>query len=206
LCGQEIAESAIKCPHCSGYQGKWFFLNLSTPVLSLLVALVSVLSFSAPLLLNAFAIPKSDVRVVFQYFRDGTAYFVATNPGTRPGSIGEVYFDNGENSERYDLSADPNALYVAPGTSRQLAFRIPCDTKPGPQVEYAEDAKWGSRPLPRTSRVNVIVIQFDGTSQTQSTRIGELSAIQAIADRKSQCLEALFRDAAAGGSPTKKTR
>ena len=190
LCAERIPTAAIKCRHCDGYQGRWFFLNLSAPILSLLVALVSVLSLALPTLIAAVRYPRSDVRVAFQYFEDGTAYFVASNGGTRAGSVGEVYLDNGQQGMRHILRGVAGGRSVAPGANGQLAFSLPCPREETPQVEYAEDEKWGSRPIAKDARLSVVVVQFDGTSQTQTTPIGALSGIQAISDRLARCVVA----------------
>ncbi|WP_198356272.1 hypothetical protein [Sphingomonas sp. TX0522] len=196
LCAEPIPAAAIKCRHCDGYQGRWFFLNLSAPVLSLLVALVSILSLALPTMVEALRRPGSDVRVAFQYFENGTAYFVASNGGTRAGSVGEVYLDYGRYGERHVLRGVAGGRFVPPGAHRQLAFRLPCPREEAPQVEYAQDAKWGSRPIAKDARLAVVVVQFDGTSQTQSTAIGALSGIQAITDRHARCVVAELRGAA----------
>lgn len=179
---------AIKCQHCNGYQGRWFFLNLSTPVLSLLVALVSILSLTLPTLISAFSRQNSDVRVAFQYFEDGAAYFVASNGGTRAGSVGEVYLDYGQQGERYFLRGVASDRSIPPGTSKRLTFRLPCPHDEAPQVHYAQDPKWGSRPIAKDARLNAVIVQFDGTSSTQTAPIGALSGIQAINDQLHRCV------------------
>lgn len=194
LCAERIPAAAIKCRHCDGYQGRWFFLNLSAPVLSLLVALVSILSLALPTLISAVRHPHSDVRVAFQYFEDGTAYFVASNGGTRAGSVGEVYLDYGQQGERHVLRGVAGGRSVPPGANRQLAFRLPCPREETPQVEYAQDPKWGSRPIAKDARLSAVVVQFDGTSSTQTTPIGALSGIQAISDRLTRCVVAELRE------------
>lgn len=195
LCAEPIAAAAIKCRYCDGYQGRWLFLNLSTPVLSLLVALVSILALALPALIGTFSRPKSDVRVAFQYFEDGTAHFVASNAGTRPGSVGEVYLDYGPQRERYPLRSQAKRRLVAPGTSQDMAFDLTCPRDLGPQVQYARDEGWGSRPIAKDARLKVVIVQFDGSYETHDTRIGELGGIQAIADRHHQCLQQALLEA-----------
>jgi hypothetical protein len=93
LCKESLRPDAMKCVSCGGFQGRWFYLNLSTPTLGLVVALVSVISLSATLLAPLFTRQVSDVRVSFQYFQGGAAHVVASNAGSRPGTIGEAWLD-----------------------------------------------------------------------------------------------------------------
>ena len=194
LCSDTIAAAAIKCRHCEGYQGHWFFLNLSAPVLSLLVALVSILALAVPAMVATLARDQSDVRISFQYFEDGTAHFVVSNPGTRPGSVGEVYLDYGPQGERFPLRSQSPRRTVSPGTSQDMAFTLTCPSDLGPQVQYAKDEGWGSRPISKDAQLKAVVVQFDGSFQTQTTPIGALGGIQAINDRHHQCLQRLLRD------------
>ena len=60
-------------------------------------------------------------------------------------------------------------------------------------MQYSQDPKWGSRPIAKDARLDAVVVQFDGTSSTQTTPIGALSGIQAINDRLSQCIIAELR-------------
>lgn len=197
LCAEPVAATAIRCRHCDGYQGRWFFLTLSTPVLSLLVALVSILALAIPALRGALAQPDCQVRVAFQYFEDGTAHFVASNPGTRPGSVGEVYLDYGFQDQRYALRGQSKQRIIAPNASVEMAFILTCPSDLGPQVQYSSDEGWGSRPIANGAQLKVVVVQFDGSSSTQVTPIGELGGIRAIADRHHQCVqEALARKTA----------
>ena len=197
-CAEPISRSAKKCRHCDAFQGRWSFFNLSVPVLGLLVALVSVLSFSIPILQGAFHTPESDVRVSFQYFESGVAYVVASNAGQEPGSIGEVYLDDGTASERYYLRAEPATRYVAAGASRQLAFTLPCGSEINQQFQYGLKAGRGPNSLATGVQLNVVIIQFDGTSRTESFELGALSGLRAINDRLYECVQARLRDASEG--------
>ncbi len=191
LCSEKIANSAVKCKHCDGYQGGWLFLNLGLPTLSLLVALVSLISLSAPVIKAVVTPENSRIKVVFQNFEDGSAYFVASNSGNRPGSIGEAYLDYGTRAkpERYYLKTNPKEKFIPPGTSRQLTFDIQCYGNNYPQIHYAQDGGFGSKPLASDVRLNVEVTEFDGTQNTQTTKLSELSGIMAINDRHSECLQ-----------------
>ena len=189
LCAETIAATAIKCRHCDGYQGRWFFLNLSAPVLSLVVALVSILALAIPAMVRTFDRPRSDVRLTFQYFEDGTAHFIASNLGARPGSVGEVYLDYGPQGMRYALRSETKQRVVAPNASVEMAFTLTCPLDLGPQVQYAKDEGFGSRPIAKNAQLKAVVVQFDGSFAAQVTPIGKFGGIQAISDRHHQCVQ-----------------
>jgi hypothetical protein len=122
VCGEPINVAATKCIHCQSEQGHWIRrLGMSTSVLSLLVALVAVLGFAIPVVQKALSHDDSDL--VFAYQRtdkDGFISVLASNLGTRPGSIvnGSVIVRGGQPSNplaaRVRLYAFPPAR--RPGT------------------------------------------------------------------------------------------
>jgi hypothetical protein len=191
LCRKPIEAGARKCTECDGWQGRWFFLNIGTPVLSLLVALVSVLSFAIPAITSAFSAPSSDIRIAFQYFEDGTAYFIASNTGSSAGSIGEAYLDFGPQNWRFPLSTgNASSRAIGPGQSRQLSFRLPCDRNQDPRIQYATGLTAGSVDMAKDPRITVVIVQFDGTTDTYSKPLDALSSIVAINARLHQCIKA----------------
>ena len=60
---------------------------MSSTVLSLLVALVSVLTVAVPVLKNAFTPANSSIKVIFQGADSKTLSLFVTNQGTRPGAV-----------------------------------------------------------------------------------------------------------------------
>jgi hypothetical protein len=63
LCGMEIPLGALKCSHCDSFQDWRKHLPFSSTVLSLLVALLSVLTVAAPALEKLFAPSDERIRV-----------------------------------------------------------------------------------------------------------------------------------------------
>jgi hypothetical protein len=186
----------MKCPTCDGYQGKWFFLNLGVPTLGLLVALISVVSLSVALM-SPLRTPKSEVGVSFQFFEDGVAHLVASNPGTRPGTIGEAWFDlaiPGVERERRYLKEQTGNRFIAPGASRELAFAIPCE-KSAPSIQYQRSEGFGAHPIVRTE-LTISIVQFDGRTDYRKFGLDELPGIGAFNDALHDCIQNKLRAAA----------
>ncbi len=188
LCAQDIPLKARKCFHCDGYQGSLIFLNLSVPVLSLLLALVSILSIAMPALFGFFTEPRSDIGVSFQFFKEGEAHMIVTNAGERPGTVSEAYFDYGEEKERYRLVLQNESQFIEPGQSKLIRFGIPCEDNDVAWVQYAENARWSERPLASTDRLTVVAVEFDGKKTSHPFEIGKISGAQTFAERQMDCL------------------
>lgn len=64
-CGTLIFDQATKCSNCGSFQDWRSKLNLSTTFLSLIVALISVIALTIPIVRNEFIEPNSEIRVNF---------------------------------------------------------------------------------------------------------------------------------------------
>ena len=94
VCGEPINLIALKCIHCSSEQARWRLrLGLSRTVLSLLVALVSVLTAALPALKDFLTERNSDLSISFQVADKESLAFLITNRGARPGSISTAVLD-----------------------------------------------------------------------------------------------------------------
>ena len=193
LCKATFNAGAIKCVKCGGYQGRWFFLNLGVPTIGMLVALISVVSLSITVLTPIFRQDESDLRVSFQYFEEDVAHFVATNGGTRPGTIGEAWLDYKGNGspERHYLVESTKNRFVPPGASRQLSFRIPCE-ETYPNIHYQRSEEFGAHPL-RPMELVVTTVQFDGQKEAERFSVDELPGVSAMSDRAHRCLQEALR-------------
>ncbi len=98
VCREQIKAGARKCIHCDSYQDWREYFNFSGSVLAWLVALVSVITLSLPVIKNALQKDNSNVVLAFQGIEEGYISLIASNLGTRPGSIGsaELNFDKGD--------------------------------------------------------------------------------------------------------------
>ena len=90
VCHESIEIGAKKCVHCNSYQDWRRYLNLSSTMLALIVALVSVLSISIPMLKDNFKPNNSKINILFQSDSFKNLTFIASNSGNRPGGIGNV--------------------------------------------------------------------------------------------------------------------
>lgn len=98
VCREQIKAGARKCIHCDSFQDWREYFNFSSSVLAWLVALVSVISLSLPVIRDALQKDNSKVVLTFQGIEEGYISLIASNLGTRAGSIGsaELNFDNGD--------------------------------------------------------------------------------------------------------------
>ena len=113
VCQEEILFGSRKCIHCDSFQDWRRKINLGNSVLSLMVALISVIGLTFPAIMNSLKKDGSSVEVTLLKIPDeirgdglGDVYpslnaekhemkyvidldFLATNSGNRPGRIGE---------------------------------------------------------------------------------------------------------------------
>jgi hypothetical protein len=87
VCGEDIRASAKKCIQCDSYQDLRGGLGISATVLSLLIALVSVLTTAATVFDSAFANDRSYLDFSFQGADTSTLAAFVINSGSRPGTL-----------------------------------------------------------------------------------------------------------------------
>lgn len=87
VCGEAIQPSATKCTHCDSYQNWYSNVGISTAVLSLLVALISVVSTSAPVIKDLITPKDSELTVSIQGMNAQNISIMVSNLGVRAGSI-----------------------------------------------------------------------------------------------------------------------
>lgn len=123
VCGEGIKLSAKKCVHCDSYQDWRSGLGPSTSVLSLLVALVAVLTAAVPVIHDGLTAKNSALILSYQAVDQGHITLLVTNQGVRPGSVrnlgGGVQVPILHQNNAYeviDLVSSENTL-VEPGKS-----------------------------------------------------------------------------------------
>jgi hypothetical protein len=130
VCGESIKKAARVCIHCKNYQDWRAELNISSTVLSLLVALGSVLTVAVPVIISALTPKNSDFIFSFQGSNSAFIEILATNKGIRPGTVrttGMLEMNEatkGFNGPllRLDGASDDMALVITPAESKLLHF------------------------------------------------------------------------------------
>ena len=124
VCAEPINIAARKCVHCSSDQvGLLRNVGVSNTVLSLLIALISVLTAGVPVLKDALTPKNSELAFSFQGADDNYINILAANQGTRPGSVRIGKIIRGE-QELLLLRIYPNASsqIINPSNSLLLQF------------------------------------------------------------------------------------
>jgi hypothetical protein len=125
ICAEPINVNAQKCIHCQSDQGGWRRrLGLSTSVLALLVALVSVLTWAIPLIKDGLTPKNSNLTFSFQGGDGNFLGALVSNQGARPGSVTKAELRyQGYTVFLEQLGIGPIVNVVPPGTSMLLSFR-----------------------------------------------------------------------------------
>jgi hypothetical protein len=87
VCAEAIKAAARKCIHCDSYQDWHSNINVSSTVLSLLVALISVLTTALPVIKETITTKNSDLSFSFQGSVGNLVSVLVTNQGARPGTV-----------------------------------------------------------------------------------------------------------------------
>ena len=121
-CKEDIKLGARKCIHCDSYLDWRRYLGMSSSVLALLIALVSVLTTALPAFHKYIVGNRSNLDLEFQASSGGDIYIVASNDGYRSGRVnfGELSF-KGFN---FPLNITPGDAYVAPGVMKPVTLKF----------------------------------------------------------------------------------
>ena len=92
FCRETIADRARICKHCDSRQDWVRHINFSNTTLSLLVALLSVMTVAAPVLFRAWHGKFSDVFVKSFHWTENGVSLVLENRGTVPGYVRSCKF------------------------------------------------------------------------------------------------------------------
>lgn len=130
-CANDIPFNASFCTHCNSHQGWRRYINFSTSVLALLVALITVSAQLIPSLKS----PKSNIQIIqamgqannnpetnrpYRSRRVGGYNFYVTiaNLGDKPALIREIEPLKIDDNHILSFSFSPNDAYHSPGTRR----------------------------------------------------------------------------------------
>lgn len=137
VCAEPIHEHSQKCVHCGAVQNRLRQgVGLSSNVLSMMVALVSVLGVVVPVLIQS-ATPD-DAHLIFsvQYATDTELFVIASNQGREPGSVALAHLEvkGGKTVELRSSLASPVEV-VEPKKSVLMRFHkfMVDDKRVGPE-------------------------------------------------------------------------
>ena len=180
VCKEEILTGASRCRFCQCFQDWRRFVDFNVPALALVVSLVSIVSFLVPILRDMFVRKKSDIIVKFIEADDGFAYFLASNAGELPGSVGPAIFHYSNHDEpwRFRLNIQDFSGYVGPGQSTKIKISF-ARVRTGLVRSIFDERDELDRPIDdiktgvtseRDGIVGMQIINFDGSSSevTQS--------------------------------------
>lgn len=135
ICMEPILLSATKCRFCGSYQNWRRYLQSSQVVLALLVALVSVVSLSVPIIKNAMTPDDSDLSLTYLDRADITVPIIASNKGSRPAvlnpsailSLTITNRDGMPQQHRFffgSMNSSRESLLIPENSSRQYFFYL----------------------------------------------------------------------------------
>jgi hypothetical protein len=90
VCKEPMNPGATRCTACHSYQNWRRYFDVSAVVLSLLVALVSVVSAVGPQIFALLPPWGSHLEIKSYYFSTNTVSLIVENSGNKPGYIGKV--------------------------------------------------------------------------------------------------------------------
>jgi hypothetical protein len=122
-CGALMPRKAFKCTKCDSYQSWKAGLVVSTTMVALLTALISVAGTALPNFWNWVRSGNSRIAVSYAYDDDQGGFFLtATNDGDRVGSIGKV-------------------TVIVPLKNTKSSFTAALDSSSNPSVEPSKSQK-----------------------------------------------------------------
>ncbi len=139
-CAEPIQKTALKCRHCGSYQDWRRRLGVSSTILALLVALVSVIGSTAPVVVGLFKAKTAAFRFSPPQFGQGAVTVTASNVGSLPARLSYAAITipqkRGAQPYIFILEADGTAAdqTVAPGDLKILTFKFDPKTYDPPRL------------------------------------------------------------------------
>jgi hypothetical protein len=188
-CSNAIPRGARLCSHCSSFQDWRSWFSVSSTVLALLTALVSVLGIATPAVINVLHRPKSDAILQTPSLDGTTLRVVAINRGDAPASLIRARID-GEylaGATKVRLRNDGDAI-IPPG-SKLLTFDIIplLDERQSYDGSLeAMTARLSGKPLPVTS-VLLGLEQSDGSVSVLKFTLTDDDMFGLLRDNADRC-------------------
>jgi hypothetical protein len=138
VCKEPMYPGASRCTACNSYQNWRRYFDFSAVILSLLVALVSVVSAVGPQIVALLPPWGSDLEIRSYYFSADTVSLIVENSGNKPGFVGKVsavvyckgaFFNSNLSSEVQNVDAEHKpptwGFMIDMGTSNETSRTIP---------------------------------------------------------------------------------
>jgi hypothetical protein len=144
-CAEQIPKAAVKCRFCGSYQNWRRRLADSTTILALLVALVSVIGSTAPVIVGLFRPKTAALTLSPPTFSWGAVSVTASNIGSLPARLSDaaIAVPQKQPAQPYIfiLDADGTAAdqTVGPGDAKLLTFKFDAKKYDPPRLT-AKDA------------------------------------------------------------------
>jgi len=125
VCHNEIPRGAKICTECNSYQDWRRHFGISSTILSLLVALFSVLTVAIPVVRNALTPERSDIHCSLVRWGGAEATLLITNRGSRPAVVRNLRLDPIENravQSPVSFATELNDPILEPGKFRTITF------------------------------------------------------------------------------------
>jgi len=187
-CRQPISTKARLCRHCHSFQDWRGYLSLSSTVLALFVALVSVASIAVPPMVSLLRGQRSAVRISNPVVRGEAIYITASNLGNSAGVIERASLSiiGGPYGIRPQLR-NPAEGFVPPG-SRQVGFDIGFNLSSDEAINVAFPMMAGPIRSRRTAGALVVhVRQADGEQERFELPITGIMIADALFAHSNRC-------------------
>ena len=130
VCLEPINKGAIKCNNCDSFQNWRRFLDIGSGILSLLVALIAVLTVAVPIFKSALTAKRPDVHFSLIRYESKSIHIMCSNLGNRSGILKEaklrIFINDREADETKDspifLKWEQQDPIIKPNESRLFKF------------------------------------------------------------------------------------
>ena len=169
-CRESIKQGARKCHHCDSFQDWRGRLNFTSSVLALLVALVSVISLSVPLIHDALTEDNSRVLITPAGVGSDSLLLVASNTGSRPATLSWAELTVGAEAGSpvvTSLDADePHEIPVFVSESTSILLRL--SPSPGDLDDLRKAVRSVGHDVVVLCVLKLEIVDFDGTRRIHS--------------------------------------
>lgn len=144
MCGEPIQLTARKCIHCNSYLGWWRWIGLSQVTLALVIALISVIATSTPIINKALQVSGSQLQAIFvaqnPQFPEGKVSLLVSNDGTKTGVIVDAVLVP-DIKGRPQISLQPahgKPIFIGPGVARPVRLTFNSRKSDVPNIQAVE--------------------------------------------------------------------